>query len=48
MKANRMNRSMLKVSKDVINKVIFVLLLGYISWSLIRVGLMVWAANSFF
>lgn len=37
----------MKASKDVINSVVFVLLIAFIGWNLLRLGLMVFAANSF-
>lgn len=37
----------MKASKEVINSIVFVLLIAFIGWNLFRLGLMVWAANSF-
>lgn len=36
----------MKASKDVINQIVFVLLIAFIGWNIFRLGLMVFAANS--
>jgi hypothetical protein len=37
----------MKASKDAINIIIFILLVGFIGWNIFRLGLMAFAANSF-
>ena len=38
----------MKASRDVINSIVFVLLVAFIGWNLFRLGLMVSAVNGLF
>ena len=44
--AHALLKGPMKASKDVINQIVFVLLIAFIGWNLFRLGLMVFAANS--
>lgn len=46
MSGSRSSAPVMKASKDVVNSIVFVLLIAFIGWNLFRLGLMVIAANS--